>query len=123
MQNRLVVYKDGRIDLSFPVADSGARIGREGDNHVQLMSAEVSKHHAVVLRAAAGWTIRDTNSRNGILLNGEKVAESPLKDGDRIRIGPYELVFETGVAPDRSTSHMVLDLSRESTDKTLIQPQ
>ncbi len=121
MQNRLVVYKDGRVDLSFPVTGAGVRIGREGDNHVQLVSPEVSKHHATLTRTGGGWLVRDTQSRNGVLVNGQRVRESPVRDGDRIAIGPYELVFETGSGPARGPAHVVVDLSSDTADRTLVQ--
>ena len=56
----------------------------------------VSRAHARLARLDFGpsrWRIDDTNSTNGVLVNGQPVASHELRHNDVIRIGDYELRF------------------------------
>lgn len=123
MKTRLVSYSGGKIDLSFPVEGTRVTIGREADNLVQLPHEKVSKHHAVILPAGGGWEIQDLQSTNGVLVNDHPVQRVELKDGDRVKIGPFELCFEVNVPSyDWVPSH-IIDLSSEVHLKTIPKTQ
>ena len=69
-------------------------IGRTMDNQVQLVCAGVSRRHALIaLGPNRQYVITDLQSQNGTFVNGEKVSEARLSDGDRIKIGEAVLVF------------------------------
>jgi DNA-binding CsgD family transcriptional regulator len=71
-------------------------IGRHVDNDVVLAGdMRASRHHARVSDQSGEWVLEDLRSRNGILLNGKKVTESPVRDGDRIKIGGSTFVFSS----------------------------
>ena len=53
----------------------------------------MSRRHVLVMATPGGYTIRDLGSQNGTYVNGTRVDESPLTDGDRITIGEINLVF------------------------------
>jgi pSer/pThr/pTyr-binding forkhead associated (FHA) protein len=103
MNTRLVSYRNGKTDLAFPVEGSRVTIGREDDNEVQLPHEKVSKHHAVLLPAEGGWSIEDLGSTNGVFVNAKQVQRAALKHGDRVRIGPFELFFETNTTASFAT--------------------
>jgi type VI secretion system protein ImpI/type VI secretion system protein len=72
-------------------------IGRGHDNDWVMPDAErhLSKRHCVLAFRSGGWHIADTSS-NGTFLNGEGEplgpgATRPLRDGDRLRMGLYEI--------------------------------
>ncbi len=89
---RAVLLLDGRRLL---VAPGGAVLGRSRDCDIVLDDAGVSRRHAHIRPAAAGWTIEDLHSTNGVLLNGEPLrGVHPLSVGDRIALGTTEIVFE-----------------------------
>ena len=121
MQAYLVLYKDGRPDLSVPVPESGAGIGREAGNHVQLASPEVSKRHALLKLSAMKWYVRDLDSRNGVFVNGKRVREAIVQHGDKLTIGPYTLVFETTVPGSRNV--MAIDFSSNIAMRTMSTPR
>jgi pSer/pThr/pTyr-binding forkhead associated (FHA) protein len=110
---------NGKQTLCIPVGEAGASIGREADNHVQLLRPEVSKRHAHLQPTPAGWRIRDLNSRNGLLVNGRRVQEAVLRSGDQLTIGPYTVVFELVDANRPFTPRMELDVSRQAQEKTM----
>jgi pSer/pThr/pTyr-binding forkhead associated (FHA) protein len=111
MKTRLVSYRGGKIDLAFPIQGARVTIGREADNLVQLPHEKVSKHHAVILAAAGGWVIEDRQSTNGVVVNDQRVERATLKDGDRVKIGPYEFYFETNVPSDDWVPTHIIDMS------------
>src|SRR5205814_3721950 len=62
---------------------------------------EISRKHLSVRCQAAGWEVLDLGSKNGILVNGLAVTDSPLCDGDLIEAGGTLLMFrEDGAAPE-----------------------
>jgi len=72
-------------------------LGRAPTNDVILHDERASRLHAEVVATAAGWMIRDLQSRNGTSVNGAAVVgEQPLADGDVIRIGMVEAIFGHG---------------------------
>jgi uncharacterized RDD family membrane protein YckC len=68
-------------------------IGRDPGNDLVLPDAMVSRRHAVIECRGAQYFIRDCNSSNGSLVNGDKVSERSLRDGDLVAIGTARLLF------------------------------
>lgn len=62
-------------------------IGREPPCDVLLPLTAVSRTHAEILSRDSGFELRDLQSRNGVLVNGRRVAAAVLEDLDEIRIG------------------------------------
>ena len=85
----------------------GARftIGRQASNDLVIADdPEVSKLHACLDRVGPTWVLRDLSSRNGTVVNGERLsADRPLADRDEIRVGTTRLVMrdtdEADLAP------------------------
>ncbi len=78
-----------------PVEGAHVRLGRSPELEVVFSESEsgVSRHHATILHEEGNWFVEDAGSRNGTYVNGEKIDKSPLKDGDRIDLGPFLLRF------------------------------
>lgn len=76
-------------------------IGREIPMTSGLLIADdrISRHHCYIEKTAGG-TLRivDNNSVNGVFVNGIKVTETLLTEGDIIRVGPYEMIL-TAMGP------------------------
>lgn len=111
MSARLVSYKDGKQDLAFPVADALTAIGRSPDNLIQLTDPDVSKYHAAVFRKANVWHLKDVGSKNGVLVNGQRVREAVLKHGDKITVGSTEFVFEVDTTGGAWVPSHVIDFN------------
>ncbi|MEP7079062.1 MAG: adenylate/guanylate cyclase domain-containing protein [Chthoniobacterales bacterium] len=90
-----------------------ATIGRTSDNTVCLSGSPlVSRQHALV-RCHDGYQyqIIDLGSRNGTLVNGQRVVmPMTLAPGARIEIAKNELVFEQG-EEDLSSAHLEVTLA------------
>lgn len=61
-------------------------IGRTQNNDIMYNNPMVSKSHAVLKNTLEGWVIQDTNSTNGIYVNGRHICDAKLFIGDRIYI-------------------------------------
>src|SRR5688500_12135130 len=79
---------------------NGGRIGRHASNDWVLRDAEryVSGRHAEIEHRGGTWLLRDT-STNGTFVNGSDDALGPdrphaLSNGDRFRIGEYDIEVE-----------------------------
>ncbi len=72
---------------------SALTIGRDPTNDVVLPDAMVSRRHAIVEARAGLFYLRDCHSANGSVVNGERVSERGLRDGDVVAIGTVRLVF------------------------------
>ncbi len=66
-------------------------IGRAEDCQLRPRSDLISRHHCALLIEESFVAVRDFGSKNGTLVNGERVAgERELKAGDRLTVGPLE---------------------------------
>src|SRR5687767_4373556 len=76
------------------VLDSAKLIlGRDSECDLRFDDSGVSRKHATISMGAEGvWLVTDMQSTNGTWLNGRRVTQSRLKDGDELRLGP-NLVF------------------------------
>ena len=72
-------------------------VGRSSKCDLTLRDESVSRHHAEFVAGPAGWLLRDLESRNGIEVNGKRVSERLLADGDRLKIGNVALQCELKV--------------------------
>lgn len=63
------------------------RIGRFPDNDAVLDDLLVSRHHAELHRFAGGWRLVDLASANGTYVNGQRISQTMVAEGDVIGIG------------------------------------
>jgi len=68
-------------------------VGRLADCDICLEDKSASRQHAAFVAEGTGWAIEDMGSTNGTSLNGHKIAHERLRDGDRIRIGLTEIIY------------------------------
>jgi FHA domain-containing protein len=70
-------------------------IGRASDNGLVIHDSRVSRHHARLQARRGALVFTDLASTNGSRVNGGRVAEVALGEGDRIEIGDTVLVVES----------------------------
>lgn len=69
-------------------------IGRSRDCDVVVSDPNVSRRHAELRRDENGWHAVDLGSTNGVKVNGRRVDQVVLRDGDRLTVGVTDLTFE-----------------------------
>ena len=78
----------------FPLkANREVTIGRGSEHDMVLDEDMVSRTHARILTFDGKVVVKDDNSTNGTLVNGERISERTLKNGDQILIGQSVLEF------------------------------
>jgi predicted component of type VI protein secretion system len=84
MPAQLVALDDGpSILLDKPIL----LIGRHPECDIQIDSRKISRRHCCIARVADYLVIRDLGSTNGIRINGTRMQEGRLAEGDEVLIG------------------------------------
>jgi pSer/pThr/pTyr-binding forkhead associated (FHA) protein len=90
-RERAVLIWDGRdvaLDQEVFV------IGRSSGCDIVVDDPNVSRRHAEVRRLGDGYSLVDLGSTNGTEVNGQRVGETSLMNGDVIGVGTTRLTFE-----------------------------
>ncbi|CAA9504002.1 MAG: Adenylate cyclase [uncultured Solirubrobacteraceae bacterium] len=91
-RGRAFVQAEGK---RLPVPAAGGVLGRSRECDIVLDDSNVSRRHAEIRPATAGWTVADLGSTNGVRVNGRPAAGAvPLADGDRLELGTVPMEFE-----------------------------
>lgn len=99
---KLVVLQEG-LALEHALAEADTLIGRSPECQLVLNSNMVSRRHGRVFKQDGQYFIEDLGSGNGTLLNGRKIDEATqLTHGDRIKLGPILVRFDSVVAAPRT---------------------
>lgn len=83
----------------FLFAKAEIRVGRDEGADLRLDDESISRDHAAIIRGPFGFEIQDLGSVNGTLLEGSPIARSPLRTGQRLRLGEVSLRVERAPAP------------------------
>jgi serine phosphatase RsbU (regulator of sigma subunit) len=110
---------DGQKLHNVVISSSRFTIGRGPDRDLVLDDPRISRNHAVLVRNGASWTIEDSGSRFGTFVNGARITEQVLRQGDHISFGesPIHLTFsESGDTTRREWATHVSTQSHANTD-------
>ena len=91
---RLLVGENEGQELRFPLFKDRLTIGRTAHNDIQLDTQFISRQHAVIVTENGITKIVDWGSKNGILVNEERVSEQVLENGDIVTIGTTDFRYE-----------------------------
>jgi pSer/pThr/pTyr-binding forkhead associated (FHA) protein len=73
--------------------DEVMHIGRGLAANLRLDDSSVSRRHAVLISRPSGHRILDDRSLNGTFVNGKRIEQSDLRNGDLIAIGRVMLLY------------------------------
>jgi chromosome segregation ATPase len=83
---KLVITLGGEA-VDYPIVKSPMTIGRGRESDIRIASHFVSRIHAKVSTKGISTIIEDAGSKNGILVNSERVKRRVLRHGDVVSIG------------------------------------
>jgi hypothetical protein len=101
-------------------------VGRSASCKLSLDDPLVSRRHAVFFVTSDGVSIDDLSSRNGVLVNGERIrGATPLSVGDRVLIGGQELILRAtgdGLGHETVSTEMLASVSAEASSEPILPP-
>lgn len=77
-----------------PLGDDVITLGRLPESTIVLADPNVSRAHAEIRPRGSGYVVVDMGSTNGTRVNGVRVAEQELRDGDEVTLGNTRMRFE-----------------------------
>ena len=100
----LTMTAGSRTGTTFPLTvEDENMIGRGTDCSVVLTDPLCSRVHAIVQSVGGKWHVRDAESRNGTLVNGQKIDQAVLAAGHTLRVGSTEFSFHESEDPPTTT--------------------
>ncbi len=134
----LKVLDGAKIGAKIAVKKDRFLIGRSSKCNLCAGSTAVSRKHCAISRSGTQVLIEDMGSRNGTLVNGEKIAgKVELSSGDEITVGPlrFLLTITPGInndkrpqvtsvadAAERTVETGDLDIEDDDISRWLIEP-
>jgi pSer/pThr/pTyr-binding forkhead associated (FHA) protein len=79
--------------LLIALSDGVMHVGRGIAAELRLDDISVSRRHAIIVPRPTGARILDDRSANGTFVNGRRVQQADLRDGDVIVLGRVVLRF------------------------------
>jgi pSer/pThr/pTyr-binding forkhead associated (FHA) protein len=90
---RYLELDDGDERLLLPLQPGTTHVGRSFAAGVRLDDQSVSRRHAIIHQRPGGSRILDDRSANGTFVNGRRVTEAELVDGDVVVLGRVVLTY------------------------------
>jgi len=94
---KLIVSLDGSFIKELPLTKDRSSLGRRPHNDFVFDNLSISGEHAVFVRLGTGfgteYRVEDVNSTNGVYVNGERVQQKVLKNGDTLDLGQFRMRF------------------------------
>ena len=90
---RLIVSSGRTIVAEVTLNRPRMVLGRDDSCDISLDSRYVSRFQNLFLETPDGWMLIDLSSTNGCFVNGRRVREHRLRDGDLIAVGHHQMRF------------------------------
>lgn len=97
MSSKLIITntESGRA-FEYEIARDETHIGRAADrNDVVLNDGQVSRQHVTIKRNGLAFLLVDLDSANGTMIDGMRIKEHMLRDGDSFSISKYNIQFKS----------------------------
>lgn len=107
MSRLILLGQHGQPNQIIEFEGQVVTIGRSSENHLQIDDLNSSRHHCEIHENDGAYELVDKDSRNGVFVNGRRVARSALEPGDKLEIGTTVIYFANiaeGVDPTTETN-------------------
>src|SRR5574344_1644161 len=95
-----LVLRVGDQTRVIEIPESGFKLGRHAETcEIAIPDGSVSGTHCWIGFADGGWCVRDNGSTNGTYVNGARVTNARLQNGDKMRFGDVTGGFLFEVVP------------------------
>jgi transcriptional regulator with GAF, ATPase, and Fis domain len=124
LRPRLLVIAGPAKDLVIPLPEGESTLGRDPGNIVALKDPSVSRKHCLLRREEDDrFLIKDLDSRNETLVNGQPVTEQWLHHGDEIATGDSVFLFLVEEEDRAPASRVEFDDHHPTAETRLIHPR
>jgi type II secretory pathway predicted ATPase ExeA len=108
---RLIVSSGRTVVAEVTLNRPRMVLGRDDSCDISLDSRYVSRFQNLFLETPEGWMLIDLSSTNGCFVNGRRIREHHLRDGDLIAVGHHQMRFTGPSAKTRGSTdpHETLD--------------
>lgn len=94
LSSAALIGVEGRFrNRRFAIPPGRSTIGRNAANGIVIDTHGVSMVHARMLQKDGEWWVLNLVSSNGTYVNDQRVKESILRDGDRLRFAEAQFIF------------------------------
>ena len=100
----LTIQLPGLAPVSHVLKDETITIGRMKGNTIVIEDSSISLMHAKITGKNGEFYLKDLNSTNGTVVNGQPITEARLRDLDRIRFADISGQFLAEAAPIASAA-------------------
>ncbi len=105
---RFLAFRDGDNLKVNALEREHTRIGRSLSADIRFDDQTVSRRHALLVVNADEVRVLDDRSLNGVFVNGERIENRVLVDGDELVIGRHRLCFLEAVQTRRQVDEQLL---------------
>ena len=112
---RLIVSSGRTVVAEVTLNRPRMVLGRDESCDISLDSRYVSRFQNLFLETPEGWMLIDLSSTNGCFVNGRRIREHHLRDGDLIAVGHHQMRFTGPSAKPRASGE-----AHESHDDTTL---
>ncbi len=125
MHARLLIDDVSVHESEFALASFPITLGRGEDADIRINDRWASRVNCEINQVDGELVVRDLQSSNGTLVNGEHISECRLQRGDKITIGMSTFILEydgpeTKLSPSPSTLKRSEEVVFEDPGATLI---
>jgi hypothetical protein len=107
-----IVIKTNGQEIDRRELTGNVVIGRAPDCDVIVRDIMLSRRHCRLEQEGGGWRLCDLQSKNGTMLNGERlVGPRMIQDNDVLRLGRWKVIFHAGM-PEEDFAERLLSPAR-----------
>jgi len=112
----LSIQLAGLPPVSHILKDETITIGRMKGNTIVIENSSISLMHAKITRKNGDFLLKDLNSTNGTIVNGQPIGEIRLRDMDRVRFAEItcQFVADAAVPGDSSVRTQQISIPSHS---------
>lgn len=95
----VIMLVDHASRVKYPILYWENSIGRSKTCDIILSDPSVSRDHAVLMRREEGWILCNTDSKDGVYVNGKQEEQKVMGIGDEMTVGHTTLMLMRAEAP------------------------
>ncbi len=117
---KVEVFRHGQLLQELTLGDTELLVGRDDSCKIRLDDRSISRKHALLRKSSKGEFEFEKISEFGwVKLNGQNVISSKLKSGDRLEMGPFQLLISQEI---QVAEPLISSPNEVAADPVLAQP-